>query len=147
MRSRKVGRPTLFALLAVLGSLGLAGPEGSGAAASAILGQWRGTSLCTNREISPACKDEEILYTFTRAEGSEGRIHQKAEKLVGGEFALMGEMDFDYVPAERRWKAEFQSSSVHIVWSYAVDGDRLSGTAVHLPAGAVVRKVSADRKK
>ena len=64
MRSRNAGRPALFAIFAVLGSLGLAGPEGSGAAASAILGQWRGTSLCTNREIASACKDEEILYTF-----------------------------------------------------------------------------------
>jgi len=147
MRSRNAGRPSLFALLAVLGSLGLAGPDGTGAAASAILGQWRGTSRCTNREIAPACKDEEILYTFTRAEGSEERIHQKAEKLVGGEFALMGELDFDYVSAERRWKSEFRSPRVHIVWSYALDGDRLSGTAVDVPTGAVVRKVSAARKK
>jgi hypothetical protein len=147
MRARDAGPILLLALLAVLGSIRLAAAEGGAPEAGAILGQWRGTSVCTNREIAPACKDEQILYTFTRAEGAEGKVHQKAEKLVDGQFGLMGELDFDYVSSERRWKCELQNSRVHIVWSLAVDGDHLSGTAVDVPSGGVLRKVSAARTK
>ncbi|HEY4229752.1 MAG TPA: hypothetical protein VGO79_06250 [Thermoanaerobaculia bacterium] len=111
--------------------------------ADAIIGQWQGTSLCTNREVAPGCKDEKTRYTCTRAEGS-GKIHMVADKLVNGEFVSMGDLDFDYVPAERRWKSELKSA--HAVWSFAVEGDRLSGTLVDAPTGAETRKVSAARQ-
>jgi hypothetical protein len=136
-------RLSLCALLASAMSSGVAVAAPSDA--DAILGQWQGTSLCTNREVAPACRDEKTRYTFTRVEGSEGKIHCAADKLVGGEFASMGELDFDYVAAERRWKSELKSA--HAVWSFAVDGDRLSGTLVDVPTGAQTRKVSAARKK
>jgi len=113
--------------------------------ADAILGQWQGTSLCTNREVAPSCKDEKTRYAFTR--GSEGKIRCAADKLVGGEFAPMGELDFDYVPAERRWTCELKTPGSHAVWSFAVDGDRLTGTLVDVPTGAQTRKVSAARTK
>lgn len=136
-------RLSLFALLASAMCSGVAVAAPSDA--DVILGQWQGTSTCTNREVAPACKDEKTRYTFTRVEGSEGKIHCAADKLVGGEFASMGELDFDYVPAERRWKSELKSA--HAVWSFAVDGDRLSGTLVDVPTGSQTRKVSAARKK
>ena len=137
-------RRALYALLAsAMSSLVGAAPND----ADAILGQWQGTSLCTNREVAPACKDEKTRYTFTRGEGSEGRIHCAAEKLVGGEYASMGEMDFDYVPAQRQWKCELKTPSVHAVWSFTVEGDRLTGTLVDVPTGAQTRRVSAARKK
>jgi hypothetical protein len=138
--------PRLFlcALLAsAMGSVVVAAPND----ADAILGQWQGTSLCTNREVAPACKDEKTRYTFTRVEGSGGKIHCAADKIVNGEFAPMGEMDFDYVPAARQWKSKLETPSVHAVWSFGVDGDRLSGTLVDVPTGAQTRKVSAARQK
>jgi hypothetical protein len=110
--------------------------------ADAIIGQWQGESLCTNREVAPSCKDEKTRYTFSRV---EGKIRCAADKLVGGEFAPMGDLDFDYVPAERRWKCELEGA--HAVWSFAVDGDRLSGTLVDVPTGKQTRRVSAARKK
>jgi len=138
--------PRLFlcALLAsAMGSVVVAAPND----AVAILGQWQGTSLCTNREVAPACKDEKTRYTFTRGEGSEGKIHCAADKLVNGEFVSMGEMDFDYVPAARQWKSELKTPSVHAVWSFSVEGDRLSGALVDVPTGAQTRKVCAARRK
>jgi hypothetical protein len=140
-------RTTRFALLSGVLLLGAAvrtteAAGSSGADADAIVGQWQGTSTCTNREIAPSCKDETTRYTCTRPEGS-GKIHMVADKLVGGEYVSMGDLDFDYVPAERRWKCSLKTS----VWSFAVEGDRLSGTLVDLPSGAQTRKVSATRKK
>ena len=150
MNEPMTDRTTRLALLSGVLLLAMAvrtanAADSSPADADAILGQWQGTSTCTNREVAPACKDEKTRYTFTRVEGSEGKIHCAADKLVGGEFASMGELDFDYVPAERRWKSELKSA--HAVWSFAVDGDRLSGTLVDVPTGAQTRRVSAARKK
>jgi hypothetical protein len=50
-----------------------------------ILGEWRGTSRCTNLTLLPACKDEDVRYTFTRNAGTNS-YHQVADKLVAGSY-------------------------------------------------------------
>jgi hypothetical protein len=139
MRNRTIRLALLPAFLLLLAA---AAAEASDA--DAILGQWQGESICTNREVAPGCKDEKTRYTCTRPQGSN-KMHMAADKLVNGEFASMGDLDFDYVPAERRWTCELPGA--HAVWSFSVDGDRLTGTLVDVPTGKQTRKVSADRKK
>jgi hypothetical protein len=146
-RLGSVGARSLCAVLLVILIATMAEAADSStkdADADAIVGQWQGESLCTNRDVAPSCKDEKTRYTCTRAQGSK-KIHMVADKLVNGEFASMGDLDFDYVPAERRWKCELPGA--HAVWSFSVDGDRLSGTLIDVPTGKQTRKVSADRKK
>ena len=111
-----------------------------------IFGTWRGTSVCMDRERAPACKDEEVLYTFTRpADGAEGKAHQKADKIVDGNVVPMGELDFTYDPNVRAWVSEFESPRVHGLWSYSVAGGKLSGTLLELPSRAILRTVSCLR--
>ena len=131
---------SLLVIAAIVSAAAAGSPE-----VDAILGTWQGTSVCTNREVAPSCKDEQTRYTCTRGKGTEGGMHMVAEKLVNGEFASMGDLDFDYVPTERRWKCELKSA--HAVWSFSVEGDRLSGTLVDVPTGKQTRTVSAARKK
>ena len=128
-------------------------PADEGAAtagdATVLLGEWRGRSLCTDRERAPACKDEEVIYLFTRAAGSaqepRGRVHLKADKIVAGEIVPMGEMDFDWSAGERAWISEVETARFHGRWRISASGDRLSGTLVELPSGAQLRAVQAER--
>src|SRR5262249_25308669 len=89
-------------------------PEGPPPPPEPIYGTWRGSSLCMDGERAPACKDEEVLYKFTRPEGgAEGKAHQEAFKIVDGNVVPMGELDFTYDPDARAWTCEFESPRVH----------------------------------
>jgi hypothetical protein len=118
-----------------------AAPDGD-----AVLGVWHGTSLCTDREVAPACKDEQVRYTFTRLEGpAPGRYHLAADKLVNGEYARMGDLDFAFDPAQATWTSEFQNARFHGVWSLRLGSDGLEGTLVDVPTGKVVRRIAVRR--
>ena len=110
--------------------------------ADAILGQWRGTSICEKVEEARYCHDENVQYTFTR----EGDVYkQKADKLVNGKYEEMGRMDFHYDAATKSWSGDFTGPRAHVLWSYTIDGDEMKGTCVILPAKTVVRHVLVHR--
>jgi DNA-binding beta-propeller fold protein YncE len=118
------------------------------AAANAIAGQWQGSSTCTNRQLTPACNDEEIQYTVTPVAGTgpaEGRFHLKADKRVNGVWSTMYELDLQHDVASASWRAEFSGGAGRGLWVYAVDGAKLSGSLVLLPSNNQVRKVEATR--
>ena len=121
----------------------LAAPEGNAPPSEIIRGTWRGKSVCTDRQRAPACQDEEVVYDFTPV--TESKVHQKADKLVGGKVVPMGELDFDYDAGARVWKSEIETPRVHAQWSYSVAGDRLSGMLVEIPSRAVLRTVTCGR--
>jgi len=114
-------------------------------AGDAIVGQWRGTSTCVKGiEEARYCHDENIQYTFTRA----GDVYkQKADKLVNGEYAEMGRIDFHYDAAAKAWSGDFTGPHAHVIWSYTIDGDDMTGTCILLPSKTVVRHVLAHRYK
>jgi hypothetical protein len=114
-------------------------------AAAAILGEWRGESLCTNLALAPACKDEKIRYVFTAVKDTTPRFHLVAEKLVGGTYQRMYEIDLDHSPANNRWEHEFNTSQLKLRWEYRVEGPALSGVVVVRHSGEVLRKVTARR--
>jgi hypothetical protein len=143
----RVATGALGLWISLLGaSLSAPAPEGPPPPPEPIFGVWRGTSVCMDRERAPACKDEEVLYTFTRpADGAEGKAHLKADKIVDGNVVPMGELDFAYDPDVRAWTSEFQSPRFHGLWSYSVAGGRLTGTLLELPSRAILRTVSCLR--
>jgi hypothetical protein len=116
--------------------------------AKAILGVWRGTSLCVNREAAPACHDEEVILEFREtAPPAAGRLTVKADKVVNGEVAPMGELDFAWDPKASAWACEIQTRN-HGLWTYLPPkGEELSGTLVLLPDRTLVRKVAVRRSK
>lgn len=126
----------------VLPPVGLATPEGSDLAS--LLGVWRGTSTCTDRVAAPACHDEVVVYELT-AGAPHGTVHWKAEKVVDGQRAPMGEMDLVYDAGEACWKAEFESPRVHSVWCLTVDGAHMTGTGRLLPGKQTIRKIDVRR--
>jgi len=112
----------------------------------AILGVWRGTSLCTDLTVAPECKDERVIYTFQAiAGGPAGRVRLQADKVVGGEREPMGEMDFVHDGATGAWTSEFRNGRYHGLWSFTVTGNRINGTLVDVPTGKVVRRVAVTK--
>lgn len=114
---------------------------------SSILGVWRGSSVCVNRDLAPACKDEEIIYTFRAPiPPKPNTVILKADKVVNGEILPMGELEFSCEPDSKRWLSEFKSPRFHSLWSFAFTGSELSGQAIDVPSKAVLRNVRARKE-
>ena len=110
-----------------------------------ILGEWRGTSVCTNRALSPACKDESTRYVFTGPVAGTNRIHLVADKLVSGAFGTMGEMDVDFSESTGVWSHVIDARACPgCTWWFRVEGSRLIGSLT-TSAGDTLRAVSAAR--
>lgn len=129
-----------LSLLAV--SLGAAAED-----AGKILGSWRGTSVCVNREAAAACRDEEVLYEFREMTPPvAGKLTVKADKVVEGKVVPMGELDVVRDPGSETWTCDFQTPRFHGLWSYTQHGeDELTGTLISLPDRTLLRKVTARR--
>jgi hypothetical protein len=107
-------------------------------------GVWRGTSTCTDRGALPACNDEVVVYEFT-AGAKPGTVHWKADKIVDGQRALMGESELAYDTGDACWRAELNTPRVHIVWCLVVDGAHMTGTGRLLPSKQTVRKIDVRK--
>ena len=114
-------------------------PKGS------ILGVWRGTSICTKVVGNEACNDEIVVYEFVNHGHSVDTVTMRANKVVNGKVVPMGDLDFTYKPRQKRWTGEFQNSRVHILWSFELHGNQLTGTCADLPSLLVRRNVSASK--
>ena len=111
---------------------------------SELIGTWRGTSTCSDREAAPAWKDKVVIYDFTPGEAA-GSVHWKADKVVNGQRRTMGEFDVVYNPSESCWRADLQTPQFNMVWRVSVNGKQLTGSAMLLPGKQVVRKIEARK--
>ena len=118
------------------------------APSSAILGEWRGESLCKNLVLAPACKDETIRYVFTAVKDSPNTFHVVAEKLVNGRFESMGEFDLDYSSTAHAWQYDFETRDrMKLRWEYTIEDSVLAGALLVRDSGERLRKVTASRPK
>jgi hypothetical protein len=119
----------LFVLLAVL-TASLA------AATDAIQGDWRGTSLCQQKNT--ACHDEKVVYHIP-APDSNGKVTINADRIVNGEPIDMGPVTLTYDKARQTLSGEDGPR----VWRFDIKGNTMSGTLTS--SGRLIRKV--DLKK
>jgi hypothetical protein len=123
----------------------LAAGQPADPAGGRIVGEWRGTSICTNHELAPACKDEIIRYVFTGPAKAKKSYHLVADKLVSGKYETMGEMDFEYSGADSTWSCGFSSPRCpKCTWWYRIEKSGLVG-GITSGSGDALRKVSAKR--
>jgi hypothetical protein len=106
-----------------------------------IVGTWRGTSVCVDRQAAPACTDEEVIYEIVASTGHPDSVTVTADKVVDGKRVPMGVLDFTYEATSRSWTSELETPRVHALWRLSVSGKMLSGTLTLLPSKAVVWKV------
>lgn len=132
-------------LIALAAAVVVAASHASAQSPRAIVGHWRGDSICIKERWNAACHDEHIVYDFTPLGADSARVHQRAYKIVGGKPELMGELDFTYDPKARAWLADFRNTRVHIVWRYEVHGTELTGRVNMIPSGKLARTVRAKR--
>jgi len=109
-----------------------------------IIGAWRGVSICVKSPEFPDCNDESVELDFYDAAG--GAVHLAAYKFFNGEKALMGEMDFTYEEKLGSWTSEVENPRYHLLWTFTVGGDALTGTLVDLPSKHKVRDVVVRRE-
>ena len=131
----------LPALFLVFSALGLCD-----SAMSRMIGTWRGTSTCVNREAAPACNDEQVVYEIAAAPGKENAVSVKADKIVEGKRVPMGELEFTRDATDGQWFTEFQSARVHARWMLSPHGNTMTGTMILLPAKVVVRKIELHKE-
>ena len=110
-----------------------------------IVGTWTGTSTCVGNR--PACKNETVVYRFVPVDGHPEQVRLYADKILDGKRVPMGALVLEVDQQSRRLRGEFTRGQTHGEWSYAVQGDTLTGQLVILPDRAVGRDVKAHRAK
>jgi hypothetical protein len=122
-----------------------AGTAAGAAPATAILGVWRGSSICVKADWNAACHDETVRYDFRPSTTHAGGALMHAEKMVDGAFEPMGDLEFVFDSAAGAWVGDFRNERVNIRWSFRVLGDSLAGQVVTLPDRRVARHAAARR--
>jgi len=74
MRSRHFTALIVFALAGL----------GSRAQHAGLVGTWRGTSICADREHWPACNDEQVIYEARLKHRAPDTVTVSADKVVNG---------------------------------------------------------------
>ena len=128
----------LFASLVIVSRSAFAGPDD-------VIGEWRGTSLCTNRQVAPACNDEQVKFIFSARGTSVRGMHVDAQKLVGAKYESMGEMDLVYSTENDAWTYVIDTPRAKAKWSFRVVKGELAGTLIDHATGLQIRKVSGVR--
>lgn len=110
----------------------------------AIVGDWRGTSICVDRVHFPACNDEQVIYEARLTHAAPDTVTIGAYKLVNGEPAFMGDYALT-LQADSTWASDFRYARAHLLLKLRVNGDSLSGMLKDLTSGYVVRDIKALR--
>jgi hypothetical protein len=135
-------RARLVAALAALGSALCASP--ANAQGAGIVGSWRGTSSCVDKEHFPACNDEHVIYDVRASQGTRDTVTLSADKLVNGVREFMGEFTFA-LAADSSWVAEFQTPRYHGRIVLHIIGNHMAGTLADVSSGRTVRALALDR--
>ena len=112
-----------------------------------IVGTWRGSSVCLDRQAAPACSDEQVIYEISASPGKPNIVTVKADKVVEGKRASMGVLDFSHDARSGSWTTEFETPRIHALWRLAVSGTTMTGTMMLLPSKAVVRRIDLRKEK
>jgi hypothetical protein len=126
-------------------SIGASSARAAAGPVDAIVGTWRGTSLCVDRQAAPACTDETVIYDIVATAGKPDTVTVKADKVVDGKREPMGVLDFTFDAARGRWSTAIETPRLRATWYLVVEGTAMSGTMVMLPANAVVRRITLTK--
>lgn len=107
-----------------------------------IVGTWRGSSACVDRQAAPACTDEQVVYDIAATPGKPDTITVKADKIVDGKRVPMGVLDFSHDAKSGSWTTEIETPRVHALWRLQASGTTLVGSMTLLPSKAVVRRIN-----
>ena len=132
-------------ILAVIALTGVVPLTGSGSQTNraspedyAIVGDWRGDSICMARES--ACRDEDSLYHVARLGDKPGWFSMKLDKIVDGKPVTMGTVECSYDSSKKSLGCEFPRGAFHLT----LQGNKMEGTMT-LTDGTLWRKISLKK--
>jgi hypothetical protein len=117
-----------FAIVALLHTL-IQAPD--------IVGSWRGTSVCIDRQHFPACNDEQAFYEIRRQGRSTDSVIVKAQKMVSGSVEPVSEDTFTRQP-DGSWRTDIATPRFHVRVLLRVVGDSITGSLMDV--GTSTRK-------
>ena len=116
------------------------------AASPQVVGNWKGESLCVNKEKFPACNDEQVIYHIKKSAAASDAYTIAADKIVNGKPEEMGVFDFKYDSGKNTLVCEFTRNERRGVWEFVIKGDSMEGTLTTLPEKYLVRKIKVKRE-
>jgi hypothetical protein len=146
-RSTSVAPRRPLLLFLVVPALWLTATARGDTARDQVIGTWRGSSICINREAAPACTDERVIYRIKGTPGKVGAVTVEADKIVDGKAVPMGVLDFVYNPRDESWTSEIETPRYHQLWRLVVRGTTMTGTLSLLPSKTVVRNLELHKEK
>jgi hypothetical protein len=103
----------------------------------ALVGDWRGDSICVVRPS--ACVDEKALYHVKKL-GQPDHYSMQADKIVNGEPVNMGTTDCVFASEKKMLTCELPKGVIHL----ALRGTQLEGT-MNLADGTLWRNISLSK--
>lgn len=122
----------------IFGALGMLSTRLALAETSALVGTWRGDSVCATE--ASACHNERVVYYIKDVPNSPNLVFIQADKIVDGKPITMGtgQWQYDRVRSTLEWRMPKQ------VWLLKVTGSRMEGT-LKLTDGTVLRNVILEK--
>ena len=141
MRHRRHGSLAFLIGLCVSATAFAAAPR------AAFLGTWKGTSTCVKSPEFPSCHDEVVVYEVKESARGGDAVTLDGFKIVNGEKQFMGDLEFTWDAKQEAWVSEYTTPRVHILWTFFVHGDEITGTLVDLPSTHLIRNVAVKKQK
>ena len=122
LRQRLIVTVGAICLIAVTALTAQTAPQSDSSDESALIGDWRGDSICQVRES--ACHDERVVYHLSKSAGKPGWITVSADKIVNGSSVDMGSIEFKYDKDKKTLASETPQGA----WKFAVAAAKMDGT-------------------
>lgn len=129
---------------ALVGIVLIFGTGNAKAQSAVIVGSWRGTSTCVDREHYPACTDEQVIYDVRPHNNARDTVTLRADKIVNGTREFMSENDFIRQP-NGAWTADIRTPRFHLKLTLHIADNRMTGTLTDLSSDRRVREMALER--
>ena len=143
--SRLLLLPFICATFAMFGSITVRPQQPNGI--DRLVGDWKGESICVNKDKFPACKDEVVVYHVKKIAHKPNVVNLSADKIVDGKPEFMGDFDFVYPRPKYVLLTDFKNERVHLTIAFDVKGDVLEGGIFTFPEKIQARKIKVKKEK
>lgn len=113
-------------------------------ASDALIGTWRGTSLCT--PVRPACHDEIAVYHVAPSPKADTVLMMMNKVVDGKEVEMGGTVEYHVDAAAHTLSYEFVTrDGTHCVFGFTWSGRKMTGTLIQLPGREVIRNITLEK--
>lgn len=110
-----------------------------------LIGDWKGESICANKEKFPACNDEVVVYHITKVADKVNTINLSADKIVNGKPDFMGAFDLTYDPKKQTLTTEVKTERSHFTIEFVLKDDVLEGGLFSFPDRTQSRRIKVKK--